>query len=873
MRAINLKTEHMKNPMGIDVINPVLSWVCEGGVRQSAYEVCVRAKKAGEEEGVLWESGKVRSNQMQIKLPVRLESRMACVWRVRLWDEADVCGGWSREAVFETAFLEKSCWEAKWINPEHPTMIGKDGEYQPASYLRREFELSENDTKDEESVYRLYITAHGLYTAYINGKRVGDAQLTPGTSQYDRRLLYQTYDVKELLIPGKNVMEVMLGNGWYRGSNGITGSRNVFGTDLGLLCQLEKNGKAILISDRMWQASQEGPNRSNDMQQGEIYDAGMEQISVWHSAVESDSEEGTFLGDILVCSNSVPIREQEEFEGTWIFVPNREDVLDFGQNMAGYTEFSLSAPAGSTVILTHGETLDENGNFTVANFQPGGRTPRNLDQKITYICKEGENHFKPSFSIFGFRYVKVEIEVPEGSDAAEVKKSLRVKAHALYSDMERSGWFTCSDEFVNRLVRNALWSQRSNFADVPTDCPTRERAGYTGDAQVYIPTALYLADCYPIFRKWLSELRMAQFEDGTIPGVAPIQEPVGGFSAMMAGSAGWGDACVIVPYMLWMRYRDLSIVEENYHMMTKWVERCRRLAEKNHQKNEGKDDPYLKYVIDTGCHWGEWLEPDIPSEVALRNNLMNGAPEVATAYFFYSTMLLSKMADALGKTEDAENYRKLAANIRKGYQRVVLGGKKVTSERQCEYVRPIAMGLLDEEMEKEAVEDLNALVIKNGYHLNTGFLSTPWLCGVLSDHGYEDTAYRLLLQDTCPSWLYAVKKGATTIWETWDGIREDGTVHDSFNHYSYGAVVGWLFGNVCGIRLEGEKLVIAPEPGKQLAYARAVYDSPAGRIESGWERKDGKEIFTITVPSNMRAEVHLPGKEIREVGAGTWKFE
>ena len=855
MRAIKLKTERMRGPMGIDAAQPLFTWVCEGGIRQTACEVAVY-ETDGKEKKEWWRSGKVQTSAMRLRLPAQaaLKSRQSCLWQVRLWDENDVCGEWSEEAFFETAFLEQGEWKAKWINPETPVL---EGENQPASCLKKNF------TVEKTGKARLYITAHGLYVARLNGVRVGEDLFTPGTGEYEKRLQYQTYDVTELLHPGENTLEVTLGNGWYRGSNGMVGTHDVFGKDIALLCQLEVDKKPVRVSDETWLASQSGPVRANDMQQGEVYDAGKERITDWHPVRREDHPM-----DVLVCGNSVPVREHEVFEGKVIPVPNGEIVVDFGQNMAGYTQICVTAAKGQKITLTHGETLDENGNFTTANFQPGGRTERTLEQKLTYICKEGENSYKPDFAIFGFRYVKVETDLDPSR--------IRLTAHAVYSDMEQTGAFSCSDERVNQLVRNALWSQKSNFVDVPTDCPTRERAGYTGDAQVYIPTALYLMDAYPVFAKWLSELRLVQFADGTVPGIAPKQEEPEGFSAMMAGSAGWGDACVIVPYVLWKRYQDTKILEDNYEMMKGWVERCRRLAEKSRPENEENGNPWMNYVVDTGCHWGEWLEPDIPSEVALRNNLMKGAPEVATAYFFYSTKLLSEIAETLGKAQDAQTYGELAEKIKKAYNSFVLKDRPVVSDRQCEYVRPIALGLLDEEREKEAAADLNDLVIKNDYHLNTGFLSTPHLCRVLSDHGYVDTAYRLLLQDTCPGWLYAVKKGATTIWETWDGVREDGTVHDSMNHYSYGAIVGWLFDSVCGIRVQGEEITVAPTPGNAsgagLEEASAVYDSPLGRIESGWKHRDGKTQYRIVIPANTEATICLPGQKPQQVCAGTYIF-
>lgn len=863
MRAVRLKTERMVNPLGIDVRHPDLSWICDGGVRQSAYRIIAEelsGKKGAENRKVIWDSGKISSSAMQVRFPEELESRQRIGWKVELWDEKEQTEGWSEEAFFEMALLDRTEWKAQWIDPEEERLSEP---YQPASYLKKTFSLDSG--MEEIGRARLYITAHGLYEARLNGHRIGDQVLTPGTSEYESRLQYQTYDVTDMLTSGENVLLVFLGNGWYRGSNGITGSRNVFGDDLALLCQMEVDGQVTVVSDDTWQAGQEGPDRSNDMQQGELYDARMEEIEKWHPVRVESSREGTFDFSHLVCSDSVPVREKETFAATWIRTPKGELVADFGQNLAGYTKIRVTAKAGDQIVLTHGETLDRDGNFTVENFQPNGRTPRNLDQKITYICKDGVNEFKPAFSIFGFRYAKVETDIPV--------ENMELTSIAVYSDMEQTGFFVCSDADVNQLFHNALWSQKSNFVDVPTDCPTRERAGWTGDAQVYIPTALYLTDAYPVFRKWLSELRLVQFEDGNLPGVAPVQEPMEGLAVMMAGSAGWGDACVIVPYTLWKVYGDRRILEENYDMMKRWVERCRKLAETSRPETKEKAGEYAGYIIDTGFHWGEWLEPDRQSEDVLRDNIMKGVPEVTTPYFYYSSKLLGEIAGILGKGEDEKIYLELAEKIRTAFNRYVIDNGRIHSDRQCAYVRPIALGLLDPEDERQAAEDLNELVQKMDYHLNTGFLSTPFLCKVLSEHGYADTACRLLLQDTCPGWLYAVKKGATTIWETWDGVREDGTVHDSLNHYSYGAVVGWLFDSVCGIRVSGDQISICPTPGEALTEASAIYDSPLGRIACGWKRETDDIKYHIVIPANGEARVCLPGEKPQVLTAGEYDLQ
>ena len=738
-------------------------------------------------------------------------------------------------------------WQARWIDPELPHDREKR---QPASVLRRRFSAERT-----ENAF-LYITCHGLYEAVLNGQRVGDFVLAPGTGDYAKRLTVQCYNVSGLLCEGENELTVTLGDGWYRGSVGIDGLRNYYGADLALLCQLEAGGKIVLCSDESWEASQQGPTRENDLQQGETYDARMEEISDWHSVTVRD-----FGFQNLAPTESVPVLEQERFAGKLLRTPNGETVIDFGQNMAGYTELRVNAKAGQKITLWHGETLDENSNFTQKNFDPGDRNAAGIPQKLTYFCKDGLNVYRPRFAIFGFRYAKVETEV-DLSDAA-------FTAIAVYSEMPQTGFFECGNADVNRLFLNSLWSMRSNFCDIPTDCPTRERAGWTGDAGAFAPTAVYLADCAPILRKWLGECRLAQGGDGLVQNIAPVNNKGGMISNMLQGSAGWGDACILVPWALYEAYGDKAILEENYDMMRRWMDYSEKRAQKTRPHN--LLNPYHKYLVDEGFHFGEWCQPDVDNTDAMKKTMMLGAPEVATAYYFRSASLMAQIAEILDKSEDAKKYAEIAENAKKAYRHCCTRNGRIESDRQCEYVRPIAFGLLEGDEVRKAADDLNALVESNGCHLNTGFLSTPDLCRVLADHGHSDTAYKLLLQEGCPSWLYAVKKGATTVWETWDGVRADGTVHDSLNHYSYGAVTGWLFAGVCGIRLEAGKLTIKPCPHLSLGFAKGEWRSPAGTIQSAWRYEGDKLCFDFAVP--IPAEIVLPGGEKHEVKEGEHHYE
>ena len=407
-----------------------------------------------------------------------------------------------------------------------------------------------------------------------------------------------------------------------------------------------------------------------------------------------------------------------------------------------------------------------------------------------------------------------------------------------------------------------MWSMKSNFVDIPTDCPHRERSGWTGDAGVFVKTGLMLQDSYTVFKKWLVETRLGQKKNGIIANInPPINKEGGGFSNFLDGSTGWGDAIVIVPYTMYRIYNDKKILEDNYEAMVNWVSYLSKLAKKKKLKNLFRGNPY---IIEKGFHWGEWCQPDVDSGEELKNVFIKGAPKSATAYYFYSAKLLSEIAEILDKKDDANKYKELASKIREAYINTFTNNGLVESDRQCDYVRPLEFDLID--MKKENAERLNEMIIKNDYHLNTGFLSTPFLCPILCEYGYADTAYKLLLQDTLPSWLYQVKKGATTIWENWNGLESG--LNASLNHYSYGAVSGWLLSGICGINVINNEITIKPYPNRLLEYVKGEYDSPLGLIKSAWRYNNDEIEFNISIPSNNKATLVLPSGETRVLDCG-----
>lgn len=843
MNAIRLKTGHLTDPMGIDDAAPRLFWNCDSGKKQTAYRITA-ADDSGTE---LWDSGKVASGSMSALwggAPVAPGTNVR--WRVCLWDERDVPGDWS-EATFETGIPG---WRAKWITGNYT--VHRKQRYPVDCFRKRFFAAPVRKA-------RLYITACGLYEAALNGRRVGGFVLAPGITDYRKRVQYQTYDVTALLQNGENILTVQLADGWYRGSCGAWGRKNQYGTRTKLLVQLEltlENGSVeTIVTDESWDWSNDGPIRFADNQDGEVVEA---------QKVPGYSGRARCTDHCVVpsASNNVPVTEHERLMPTVLTTPAGRTVLDFGQNIAGYVEFTLRASAGERIFLRFGELLDQDGEFTQKNIQCSGRKITTPLQQVEYFCREGENHYKTTFAIFGFQYVLVETDVsfrPEDFTAI-----------AVYSDLERTGWFESSNELLNRFVENTVWSAKNNHADLPTDCPTRERHGWAGDAQIFCPTACCFFDYAPMAEKFLNDMYDWQRPNGKLPQIAP-EGGTDFYMRVMNGSVGWADAGVIMPYVLWKQYGDPEILARRYDGMKRYaafmMRRCGRWG-----------GPYAKpvpipradkrYLVNCGQSYGEWAEPQ-DFYVMRWYDFAEPHPEVSTAYTAYIMGLMAEIASVLGHTEDIPQYLQYRDGCRNTYQAMMRTPRfTLDTDRQARLVRPLAMGLLDGEQTAYAKKRLIQALDQYGWRLGTGFLSTPLILYVLSeiDVGY---AYRLLENEEIPGWLSMPKNGATTIWESWEGPNaQDGVA--SLNHYSKGAVCRWLFDTMCGIRMDGEnRFVIAPHPGGRFTHARAVYHSICGRVESGWEKTETGWRFTVTVPANCTAKVILPDGSEREQDAGT----
>ena len=842
MSAEKLKVNHISNPVGISRDQIILSWIPVGSIAQSAYRIKISSR--GE---IVIDTGKIESPATMYLPTCRFDSRTRYDFSVILWDENGIESEESK-GFFETG-IEKNEICAKWIDPEFPNreeIVRNDRIYHKASYLTKKFSLERTENA------RLYITAHGIYDAYINGKHVDGYLLSPGTSQYNKRLQVQTYDISELVKSGENEIVVTLGDGWWRGTCGYNADQNVFGDDIALLCQLEIDGKVALVSDGTWMASQSGPLGFNDTMRGEEYDA-RRVISDWHAV-----EVKAYPLDNLICT-SMPITAHERFRAKFITTPSGEKVLDFGQNFAGYVEFDLTAHNGNRIELLHGETLDRHGNFTQANYQ--NTDIPYCDQRIEYICTEGRNIYHQTKCYFGFRYVKVMTDIPITGD--------EFTGVAVYSDMEQTGFFRCGNADVNRLFENTVWSMKSNYVDVPTDCPTRERSGFSGDCQVFAGTAVYLMDCYAVLARWLREQCATQDERGCVKEIAPCT-PI--FDAM-DGCAGWCDSMEIVPRYLTEFYNDNVLIGELYPYIKRWMQFCIDRAKEYREENKDMPIEFRDYFVDNGVHWGEWCEPGRGPLDYVTELRATGLPEEATAYLSYGCSIVSEMAENLGYKDDAAYFADIAEKAKAAYRYAFITDGKINSDRQCKYVRPLSFGLLEPCEKKQALCDLVSLIKKNGNRIGTGFLTTYDICNVLTDNGFSDVAYDMLLCTDCPSWLNEVKKGATTIWESWNGINADGDAAGSLNHYSFGAISGWLITKVGGITLKNGEIRIKPYTDRRLGFADVTLESPLGRIVSRWEYAGEKLRLNFEIPCNAHAAIVLPNGEAHRVIAGIHEYE
>lgn len=851
IKVTNLRTEYLSNPLGIDVPAPRLAWRLESSgraQRQTAYQLLVAtsAEALGQSQGDVWDSGKIESDaSIQVAYsgaPLMPSGRY--YWKARVWDQDGEVSPWSETVWWEMGLLDEREWTGRWIGGPPVREQGS----QPCPYLRRPFEVA-----GEVRSARLYVTALGLYELYLNGQRVGEDYFVPGWTDYHKRVEVLTYDVTGHVQVGENVLGAVLGDGWACGYLVWENHNRLWSEQPLLLAQLVleygDGTREVLATDATWQATT-GPLLESDLYHGEHYDARLElpgwaepgfDAGRWTNAHAYEAPTGK-----LVAKRTPPVRVMAELKPTTMTEPEPGVyIFDIGQNIVGWARLKVRGPAGTEIRLRFAERLNPDGTL----YTEALRTARATD---TYVLKgEGEEVYEPRFTFHGFQYAEV-TGCPQPPTLDDVTGVI------LHNDLPQTGRFTCSDPLVNRLQQNILWGQKGNFLEVPTDCPQRdERLGWTGDAQVFVRTACFNLDVAPFFTKWLFDLEDAQAEDGAFPHIAP--DVIGG-----GGAAAWADAGIICPWTLYLCYGDRRVLETHYAAMTRWVA---------YMERESRE------LIRPATGFGDWLATNAktPDDAATPKDL------IGTAYFAHGAALMAKIAGVLGRPDDAARFAALGAAVRAAFNHAfVTPSGRLVGHTQTGYLLALAFDLLPEEKRAAALGFLVVDLEARSWHLSTGFVGTPLLAPTLSRFGRSDVAYKLLTQDTYPSWLFTVKQGATTMWERWDGWTAERGFQDpgmnSFNHYAYGSIGEWLYTTVRGIDLDPERpgykhVVIHPESGGELTSARLELTSPYGLIESRWHLSGERFTLHVSLPVNTTATLTLPAASPEDVREGGQPLE
>ncbi len=828
MKIIQLKVNHMVNPLGFHMDKPVFSYkVIEAkGKRQTAARLCICLTK--DMENPVFDSG-LRSDidNIAYEVPIKLKPCTRYYWNITVHTDVPGESAVSETAWFETGKMTEP-WKGKWIYSDLNT-----GNH-PIFY--------KNFMADKEiRKARLYICGLGLYEAYINNEKVSDECLTPYCNSYDHWLQYQTFDITEMLKTNQsNLIEVILGDGWYKGRFGLTSSESVYGKTallIGEICITYTDGsEKIIATDDLWKAGKSKITFSN-IYDGEAFDETFEDNAVY--PVYLYQKELPVLTERL----SPAVRVKEEVKPAELFYsPQKELIIDMGQNMAGWFTLKVSEPKGTQITLSFFEIL-QNGCYYHDNL-------KTAKQEYRYISNGEAQIIRPHFTYYGYRYVRV-----EGMSNFKIEDFTGL---VLYSDLSQTGSLMTGNGLVNRLILNALWSQKCNFVDVPTDCPQRdERLGWTGDAQVFSPTACFNMDCYSFYQKYLHDMYEEQkANQGMVPDYIPS------FKKLSCSSV-WGDASTIIPWNLYLFYGDKKILEDQFESMKAWVDYI--------TKENGDNQAWSRHY-----HWGDWLALDNQSENGYTGKTDVGY--IASAYYYHSAALVAKAAKIIGKEEEAKKYEALASDILSEIRdEFFTKNGRLSIDTQTGYILALHYQLAPNN--ERIQNDFRYLFRSDGYKLKTGFVGTPLLCNTLSENQMNELAYSLLLEEGFPGWLYAVKLGATTIWERWDSVLPDGTMNpsgmNSLNHYSYGSIVEWIYRHVAGINPVEESpgfrtIRLSPKPDYRLGYAEASLDSPVGVYKSKWEiQTDGKLALEIVVPFGGKADLILPyaPASIKE----TWK--
>ena len=883
-----LQCEYMFNPVGLDRREPGLSWmILESGRNhwQSAFRIRI-FRKEGKGEKTLLDTGRIESRRsfyVAERLP--LESSERYFWRVKVWDEEDRESEWSEEAFFEIGLLNEEDWkDADWVEPDQrpePLITQEEVDFHiypdlhdeerfvPSLILIRTFRVS-----GEVRRARTYVSAHGMYRLSVNGRRIGTYELAPEPTPYDKYIQYQTYDIGEYLRHGENELAIHLAPGWWSGVIGLKSSSCQYGDTMAAIMKTEiryRDGRVeIIASDRRMQAY-EGPYHYAELYMGECYDASREG--------KRDRPLGIRLmpydKSVLRGQNAPHIHIVKEVKLQKIFVsPHGETLLDFGEEMAGKARIAFTAARGTAVRFHYFQQLDRNGNY-----QLGIHNDYN-QMTDTYIPDEtGPVIYEPSFVYRGFRYVWA-----EGCLAIDPARTVGL----MMSSVERtSGFFECSDSRVNRLSENIRRTAAANYFGIPTDNPDRERAGWTGDSQIFFEAGSFITETKAFFRRWLEMMRLEQEENGNIPLVVPYwasyrkMKHHKGDAGGLPNSSAWGDACVIVPWLFYLQYGDERILSENLDMMLKWMGLVRQTVENLNPEAENGADPErrkkLQYLWNMGFHYGDWLTPStctdangdflyLPSSLPLQSFTPH-------CYYAYTNEIMGKILSILGRGKEGEAYSRRSLKIREAAFSELFDEQGHPKEgRQGALVLGVQFGIVPDALRKPVLDRLCNRIEENGGRMDTGFSSTQFILEVLAEHGYLREAYDLLFCNRMPSWLYEVEKGATSVWESWQAITPDGTVNPvSFIQYANGTVESFMFKTIAGIRslTPGYRTVcICPEPDERLDYARAVYRTLQGEIVSAWKRENGWMMIDVVIPCNTEAYIYLPHAKLEEIREG-----
>jgi alpha-L-rhamnosidase len=867
LRVSRLRCEYLVNPLGIDETKPRLSWNIESnrrGARQAAWRIQVTS-----DAGDLWDSGRVENDgTTQIGYEgVPLTSRMVCRWQVQVWDDQGQTAV-SEPALWTMGLLKPNDWEARWIAP-HPDYLKHAAHaVQPTltepgtpPWLRKTFHL-------KGSVRRatLYASARGLFDLHLNGRPITSDVFAPEWTDYDKRIHYRTYDVTGLVKKGDNALGAVLGDGWYSGYVGWQETRGRYGLQNSLLAQLEieldDGSRHAVITDSSWRCAA-GPILYSDFMMGESYDARQE-LTGWDEAKHDDSKwfrvvEVEPVEVRLVAQRSEPVRKTETIDPISVNeIKPGVFIYDLGQNISGWVRLRVSGPAGARVTLRHGERLSPDGTLYTENLRRAQATD-------TYILRgAGEETWEPRFTFHGFQYVELTgLPHAPGKDA--------VTGCVVRSATRPTGQFECSHPGVNRLWLNGLWSQKDNFLSIPTDCPQRdERLGWMGDAQVFLRTAAYNMDVAAFFTKWMTDVEDAQTPEGVFPDTAPRLREGEDFVGLdgLCGAAGWADAGIVVPWTIWRVYNDKRIIKRHYRAMTVWLDYIERTNPDGVRRHE------------LGNNYGDWL--CIPSDTTFRTQSPMKTL-LATAYWADDAAKLSRMAREIGRQNDAERFNTMFERVRGAFQKeFLLEDGRLAVDTQTAYLLALAFDLLPTEVRPRAAQRLVDNIESLGWHLSTGFIGISHLNPTLTAIGRPDVAWRLLLNEDYPSWLYPVRHGATTIWERWNGwTEEDGFFNphmNSFNHYSLGSVGEWLYRCVAGIELDPQangfrRLLIRPYPNRALKWAQAFYESIQGTIESRWQMEDDTLTLEVRIPANTQARIYVPSDEGAPLAEGGLPIE